>query len=76
VTKKKSHNVIATKRKAGRPRGARNKPKPAPPPLARTGFRIREFCEMKGISRSAVNQAIKRGEIKTENIGRCVIILP
>lgn len=62
-----------TKRKRGRPRGSKTT-RAAPPPLTRMGLRINEFAAAMGMSRSAVYNAIKRGELREMKIGTCRII--
>jgi Helix-turn-helix domain len=61
-------------KKRGRPRGSRNK-QPETIPVERMGYRIAEYAKAHGVSRSAVYNAINRGELKTMNIGRWRIIL-
>jgi hypothetical protein len=67
--------TLKTNRKRGRPPGSRNKKQPETP-VARMGWRIREYSEAFGVSRSGIYNAINRGEIRTKKIGKCRIILP
>jgi len=57
----------------GRPRGSRNKPHP-PSSNPRLGLRVNELAEAIGVSRSAIKEAIKRGELKSFWMGQCEII--
>jgi hypothetical protein len=62
-------------KKRGRPPGKRNK-QPETMPVARMGYRVSEYSAAFGVSRSAIYNAIKAGELKTKKIGKCTIILP
>ena len=45
-------------------------------PNGRLAYRVAEVCELAGVSRSAVQGAVRRGEIRTKLVGRVLLLDP
>ena len=43
---------------------------------SRLAYRIAEVCELAGVSRSAVEGAVRRGEIRSKRVGRVLLLDP
>ena len=67
--------ALSAKRR-GRPPGSRNKKKKDPPPKPKLGWRVNEFAEALGISRSTVLRLISDGRIKVAYVGEKIPIIP
>ncbi len=42
----------------------------------RIAYRVAEVCELAGVSRSAVEAAVRRGEIRSKRCGRVLLLDP
>ena len=46
------------------------------PSLAKLAYRVAEVCDLAGVSRWVVEQAIARGTIRTKRVGRVLLLDP
>lgn len=65
--------TVPEKRGRGRPVGSFGKPREKTPP-PQLGYRVNDFAVAVCLSRAAVLRAISKGEIKSVQIGRSIIV--